>query len=677
MKTRTSISRAVRVLFIVNGLCIATVLAAFAAYGWAAHSLQTANTAQYRSYLLADELRQSSDDLTRMARGFAATGDAHYERQYLDVVAMRAGEKARPESPHRIYWDLVGADDRRPRPDGKTLGLLDEMRQFGFTEKEFEHLELATQRSNALIELETQAMNAVHGRFKDAAGGYSITGAPNLQLARGLLFSSDYAEAKRQVMVPVDQFFGLMEARTAGAVASADRWALIAMSVLIAALALLVASLGTTGVILMRRVMRPLGAIRGSMETLANGELDAAIPYADQSDEIGDMAQALMVFRDNAAARLAADAQAIKAREQAELEKQAASEAAIREQQTLVVESFGVALARLADGELSYRLDCDLPPEYIQLRDNFNSAMASLQQAMSLVVSNAGGIRSGSNEISQAADDLSRRTEQQAASLEETAAALDEITATVNKTASGARQASGVVQQARGDAETSGNVVRDAVAAMSAIEQSAQQISQIIGVIDEIAFQTNLLALNAGVEAARAGDAGRGFAVVASEVRALAQRSAEAAKEIKTLISASTTQVDSGVKLVGQTGEALQRIVGRVAEIDGLVSEIAASAQEQATGLQQVNTAVNQMDQVTQQNAAMVEESTAASHSLSQEAETLQASVSRFNIGQPAPAAAAPRAPRHQPVAALRTVGRGGAALNPQPVAAEEGWEEF
>ncbi|WP_420479132.1 methyl-accepting chemotaxis protein [Brevundimonas sp. FT23028] len=315
-----------------------------------------------------------------------------------------------------------------------------------------------------------------------------------------------------------------------------------------------------------------------------------------------------------------------------ERERSEAARAEAEAEQARVVTIVGQALTGLSHGNLASTVEEVFPDAYRPLRDDFNAAVSQLNRAMGAVSDNAGAIQSGSSEISQAADDLSRRTEQQAASLEETAAALDQITATVNKTASGARQASDVVQGARGDAETSGVVVRDAVAAMSAIEQSSSQISQIIGVIDEIAFQTNLLALNAGVEAARAGDAGRGFAVVASEVRALAQRSAEAAREIKTLISASSGQVASGVDLVGQTGEALERIVNRVAEIDELVSEIAASAQEQAVGLQQVNTAINQMDQVTQQNAAMVEQTTAASHALSQQAESLSRSVGRFQL---------------------------------------------
>ena len=267
----------------------------------------------------------------------------------------------------------------------------------------------------------------------------------------------------------------------------------------------------------------------------------------------------------------------------------------------------------------------------------------------------AQGVRSGAEEITQASDDLSRRTEQQAASLEETAAALDQITATVRHTAEGASEARNTVSAAKADAERSGAVVREAVQAMGGIETSSKQIGHIIGVIDEIAFQTNLLALNAGVEAARAGDAGRGFAVVATEVRALAQRSAEAAKEIKALISASGQQVEAGVKLVGETGKALERIVAQVAQLNRLVADIAASAQEQATGLHEVNTAVNQMDQVTQQNAAMVEESTAASHGLSGEAKELARLVGQFNLGDiaPKPAAAAPR--KALPPAAKRT----------------------
>ncbi|MBP9753476.1 MAG: globin-coupled sensor protein [Phenylobacterium sp.] len=352
------------------------------------------------------------------------------------------------------------------------------------------------------------------------------------------------------------------------------------------------------------------------------------------------------------------------------------------------------ALQALNEGDLRHRMSQNFVGEYAKLGADFNKAISHLEEVMAAIAGNVSGIHAGADEISTAADDLSRRTEQQAATLEETAAALDEITVTVRKTASGAKACAEVVLAARGDAQTSGDVVQQAVSAMSQIESSAQQISQIIGVIDEIAFQTNLLALNAGVEAARAGEAGRGFAVVASEVRALAQRSAEAAKEIKVLISASTAQVSSGVQLVGQTGEALQRIVSRVAEIDGLVSEIAASAQEQSVGLAQVNTAVNQMDQVTQQNAAMVEQSTAASHNLAQEAQGLAGSVALFQVGaQLAPPPAVARnattaTPARRPPSAvfaaphgapqLRTSARDGAALRkPAPKSGADEWEEF
>ena len=312
---------------------------------------------------------------------------------------------------------------------------------------------------------------------------------------------------------------------------------------------------------------------------------------------------------------------------------------AVDEERVAVVDGLATGLDKLAHGVLTYRINTAFTPQYEALRRDFNTAAERLQDALGVIAQAAINMHGGAGEISQAADNLSRRTEQQAAGLEETAAALDEVTATVRTSAEGAREASAVVARSRLDAQKAGQVVGDAVQAMSEIEKSSAEITQIIGVIDEIAFQTNLLALNAGVEAARAGDAGRGFAVVASEVRALAQRSADAAKEIKGLISASSQQVAQGVGLVGQTGEALQRIVAHVAEIDGLVSSIAASAQEQATGLHEVNTAVNEMDRMTQQNAAMVEQTTAASHALASEARLLAESVARFDIGG---AAAAP-----------------------------------
>ena len=318
------------------------------------------------------------------------------------------------------------------------------------------------------------------------------------------------------------------------------------------------------------------------------------------------------------------------------------------------VRRIGDALNALARGVLNQQLDNPLAPELDQLRIDLNSALAALQRTMGQVGQNALSVRHTTEEIRSSTNDLSRRTEQQAASLEETAAALDELTATVRKAAEGARHARAVVSGAKVDAEKSGGVVREAVKSMDGIEASSNKISQIIGVIDEIAFQTNLLALNAGVEAARAGDAGRGFAVVAQEVRALAQRSADAAKEIKALISTSTQQVSVGVNFVGQTGQALDRIIAQVTEIDTAVSEIAASAQEQSITLGEINTAVNQMDRTTQQNAAMVEQATAACHGLANDAGELSALIDAFTVTGEAEPAGASVTRLHDP-AALRS----------------------
>jgi methyl-accepting chemotaxis protein len=436
------------------------------------------------------------------------------------------------------------------------------------------------------------------------------------------------------------------------------------------------------GWLLSRAIAGPISKMTDAMGKLASGDHAVDVPAVGRKDEVGQMADAVQTFKDAAIEKVRLEAEAAAQRREVEEQRKAAEaeRAATAQQQSQVVDGLAQGLERLAGGVLTFRLSEAFAPSYEKLRADFNAAMEQMQRTIAEVATNSSGVRTASTEISQASDNLSRRTEQQAASLEETAAALDEITATVRKTAEGAGQARDAVGQARADAERSGVVVRDAVAAMSEIENSAQQISQIIGVIDEIAFQTNLLALNAGVEAARAGDAGRGFAVVASEVRALAQRSADAAKEIKALISASSQQVDRGVNLVGETGKVLERIVTQVTQINGVVNEIAASAEEQSTGLQQVNTAVNQMDQVTQQNAAMVEEATAASHALTNEADTLAALIARFELGGQAkpratPAHAAP-APQRRPVPQMKTTGpRGGAA--PAFATQEDSWDEF
>lgn len=368
-------------------------------------------------------------------------------------------------------------------------------------------------------------------------------------------------------------------------------------------------------------------------------------------------------------------------REQSRISGESRAEAERHQRRAL--EIMEQSLDALARGDLQHEIDCDLAGGFDKIKIDFNNAAGKLRQAFTSVGESVNVIRSSTNEVAKASDNLARRTEAQAANLEETAAALEQITATVNKTADSTRHASDVFNATKTEAEKGGVIVREAVDAMRRIEHSTRDIGKIISVIDEIAFQTNLLALNAGVEAARAGDAGKGFAVVASEVRALAQRSAEAAKEIKGLISASTSEVENGVVLVTRTGAALELIVAQVGEVSQVVTEIAAGSREQATGLSEVNRAVSQLDGMTQQNATMVEETTAASHSLSREAEELARLISYFEFDRrdrrESRASGDARTQTHASHAApprqksVRAYGSGGAA----PVAASDQWEEF
>lgn len=402
-----------------------------------------------------------------------------------------------------------------------------------------------------------------------------------------------------------------------------------AITVSVAALLLALA-----GWIVARRFIGRISNVIEETADIADGNLELVLRDKDAKDEIGDLARSLEVLlghnRDKA--RLESEANANRSMTERERDAREAEKAKSDAELRFASEHIAKGLAQLSEGNIAFRIEAPFATHLDTVRQDFNAAAEKLESALRRVSENARGIEAGSNEIRTAADDLAMRTSQQAAAVEETAAALEQITTTVKDATKRAQEAGELVARTRRGAEQSGEVVRRAVASMQHIEKSSGEINSIIGVIDEIAFQTNLLALNAGVEAARAGDAGKGFAVVAQEVRELAQRSANAAKQIKTLITTSNAQVQDGVQLVGETGRALATIVVEVQEINRHVSAIVEAAQEQASGLQQINTAVNQMDQDTQKNAAMVEETNAATHSLSQEVTSLNELLTLFQM---------------------------------------------
>ncbi len=450
--------------------------------------------------------------------------------------------------------------------------------------------------------------------------------------------------------------------------------------------------LSLAGWFIARRFIGRITNVIGETARIAGGDLGVTLKDAQAKDEIGDLSRSLQVLLENnrEKERLEAAAAADRARQETERAERTRIAEAQEADVKFAVGELASGLARLSDGDMTVALRAPFIPALDEIRNNFNHSVEKLRAAMLSFSENANVIQTGADEIRSASDDLAKRTEQQAASVEETAAALEEITTSVKDSTLRAEEAGTMVGKTKENAERSGDIVRKAVDAMHGIEQSSQSISNIIGVIDEIAFQTNLLALNAGVEAARAGEAGKGFAVVAQEVRELAQRSANAAKEIKALIISSGEQVKHGVDLVSRTGEALAVIVREVQQIDGNVQAIVQSAREQSTGLQEINTAVNQMDQTTQKNAAMVEETNAASHTLATEVSSLSGRLAQFRLSEtavagstraaappPAPRSSAPAAPAApMPVRALK--GKVAAAFGGGAAAAvSNDWEEF
>ncbi|WP_323012058.1 methyl-accepting chemotaxis protein [Castellaniella sp.] len=507
---------------------------------------------RYTSYLLADELRQSSDDLTRLVRAYVATGQQKWKDQYDEVVNIRAGKQARPAGYEGIYWDFRAADINMSGQPGPTVALLDMMRAQGFDTEELDKLKEANDLSTSLAQTESQAIGLTATLAAQGEGRLDTKNQAFIR-ANEMVNGAEYLQKKAAIMVPINDFFKLLDQRTADSIAQAQdethTWQIAQAIVVLIMLAVFFALLYSS----FQYIIRSIRLSMGFAQSVSRGDLTTDVKHSG-TDEVAQLMQAL------------------------------------------------------------------------------NEMQTGLGSLVTLVRGSSSSVAMASAEISQGSMDLSARTSSQASALQQTAASMEQLSVTVRHNADNAKKANDMSQEAAHIAQEGGNIVTQVIDTMHEISDKSQKITDIVGMIDAIAFQTNILALNAAVEAARAGESGRGFAVVAAEVRALAQRAASAAKDIRHLIDESALSVNTGSELVERSGSTMNNVVNSIDKVKVLVGEISASNHEQSSGVNQIGQAVAQMDQDTQQNAALVEQMTAAAGNLNQQAQDLVRSVAVFKV---------------------------------------------
>lgn len=593
--TGLKVSKIANVLVAANLLAGLGLVFSIWQYVASTEAVQEAYDTQYTSYLLADELRQSSDDLTRLARTYVVTGDASYETQYFNILDIRNGKKPRPADYHRIYWDFVAAGNSKPRPDTVTVSLEELMRRAGFTADEFALLRQAQANSDGLVQLEVKAMNAVKGKFDDGSGNYSKQGEPDFKLARELMHSSQYHSYKADIMEPVDKFFAALEARTKGAIVAAEERAQFLSILAMGSLALLAAVSALTFWVLIRRVIRPVLSISETMNRLSNNEETDEQPAGlERADEIGDMARAVQVFQESAQERMRLETE--------------------REEARQAVEQRSKAVEQLISG-----FDADV----VERMGRMDGVVGSMQ-------SNCERLNESSDLADSTVTGADSSAQNASANVQTVAAAAEELSSSISEIGQQVERSSGVIGTASQRSQLTNEKVQE-------LASAAERIGDVVNLIQDIAEQTNLLALNATIEAARAGEAGKGFAVVASEVKTLANQTAKATEEISQQIRSiqdSTTETVTAIQEINKIVEDISGITTSIAsavdEQNAATAEISRSAQHASDGTSEVTENIGTVLRATKESRSATEQVVEATGSLARESQDLKLVIDRF-----------------------------------------------